>query len=261
MSPSVLVALVLAGAPHLAQDELALLSRSVPPLVGPLAVLSSPLERARVHGAPPSVEAVREHLAAVRTLEEKARAAMASALAPSERATLHQLLGLAWAEVANLEEALAIEGQGEGPERNAVRAQARLRSEDAWQLSASELFDAASEPQGALPGPVHALGLRLGRGLRQRASASDVARSRGGELQACWEEHLLTQGAEEPLPLVVTLELEAGRVVGVSFQPALTKQRVHLGACLSTRLLAWRVTDDADALELPVHLGSSSARE
>ncbi len=212
-------------------------------------------------GSPPSVEAVRDHLAALRTLEEQARGLLVPSLPPADRATLHAWLGTAWAEVANLEEALAIEGQGEGRERVMVRAQARLRADDAHALAASELFAAATEVGGNLPAPVCAIGLKQGTGLMQSASAREVTRSRGAEVHACWQEHLLTQGAEDPLALLATLELDQGRVTGVSFKPSLDRQRGRLGACLATRLLAWRVTDDAYALELPLRLGSTPAAE
>lgn len=262
MTAAALLALcVFTASPHITQDDLALLGRSIPLLTGPLASLGPPLEQARVHGAAPSVAAARDHLAAVRGLEEKARLALGGPLSAANRAALHLALGVAWAELANLEGALAIEGEGDGPERVAVRSQARTRGEDATLLAASELFDAASEPGATLPDSLRALGLRVGASLRQSASAGDVARSRASELQACWEEHLLTQGQEEPLALLATLELDAGRVTGVSFQPTLAKQRARLSACLTLRLLGWRVTDAADALELPLRLGATARPE
>ena len=257
MRPAALMLLALAGVPHLAQDDLALLGHSVPPLSGPLSPLGPALEQARPHGTVPSVAAVRDHLAALRTLEEKARAVAPGLGSPSERATLHLLLGLAWAEVSDLEAALAIKGEGEAFERPAVRTQAQNRSDDAAILAASELFNAASEPGSNLSESIRTLGNRLGAGLKQGVNAREVARARTGELQACWEEHLLTQGTEEAIPVTATLELEAGRVVGVTFLPPLEKQKARLGACLTTRLLGWRVSDDADALELPLHLGAA----
>ena len=43
----------------------------------------------------------------------------------------------------------------------------------------------------------------------------------------------------------------------VELAPPLTGPRLHLGECLTTRLLGWVLTADADAVELPLRFTAS----
>jgi hypothetical protein len=198
-----------------------------------------------------------------RSLEIEARTVFASAARSGvERASVHAALALAWTELAELEEALSIEGEGDTPgSLDAVRKQAESRANDARAIAAAEAFDCVHEP-GVSPALAKACGEGIGPDstLRQGTSASEVATSRGAEIRACWQEHLLTQGGDDPLQVLATLEFDQTRTSAVSFAPTLNGPRAKLGECLSTRLLGWRVVEanEVEAVELPLKLEAPS---
>jgi hypothetical protein len=224
---ALLLVVVLAGAPHLAQSDLARLRRTIPAqLKGPLAPLSPKLEAAR-SGTKPSVANVRNRLKEMRELETAARALLANpAIDPQP---VHQALALGWGDLAELEGALAIEGEGDELQRDAVRTNARARAEDAEALAASELDSKTA-----------------------RGPAAQVVVRQQSALDACWQEHLLSTSAPVTVERMATVVLEKGRVRAVSFTSPLAGPLAHLGECLQTRILGWQLTDDADALELPL---------
>ena len=196
-------------------------------LTGPLAVLVAPLRAAR-EGAEPTVAHVRARLAAMRDLESAARPLLQRGVQPQ---LVHRALALAWQELSDLEAALEIQGEGDEAIRGAVRGMAHARSADAAALARSESDRADAKP-------LH---------------SSDLLTRLQPELTACYDEHQLRVEGAEAIDALATLELDAGHVSAVSFEPPLANARAPLGECLSTRLLGLPLADDADALELPLH--------
>lgn len=225
--PALLLAVLLSGAPHLSQQELAHLRAEVMPrLAGPYAALAPGLAAPGPH-TKPSVKAVRARLQALRELESAARTLLVN---PAIDARLvHRALALGWGELAELEGALAIEGEGDEVQRNAVRESARARAADAEALAASELAERDA-----------------------RGPAAQVVARQQPALDACWQEHLLATSDPVAVERLATLAVEKGRVRAVGFSAPLQGPLARFGECLQTRLLGWQLTDDAETLELPL---------
>lgn len=191
------------------------LSGAAPDPLAPLRTQLDALSRLRE----PTVENVRAALKTVRALESAARPLLARGV---ELEKVHQALAEGWGKVEALETALQIEGEGDGPERTAVRGMAESRARDAHALKLWE--SRPSHPVNAPEG-----------------------------LDACWQEHLLSMSKADALQVTATLSLEHGRVSAVEFAPALDGARARLGECLQTRLLGASGPSEADAVDLPLH--------
>lgn len=224
------LALALAASGLSADQARALQQRVPPALSGPLAKLRDPLS-ACIREQKPSVAHLRARLKDVRELERAARPLLTQGVKPEQ---VHGALALCWSRVAELEGALAIEGEGDRAERDAVRTAAAQRAQDADTLAADEY---------AL---MHAPLTTLDQALKQRMPA----------LQACWREHLMrTAGAADTLDVKLSLDWEALKT-SVTFEPALTGHRLQLGECLATRALGVPrpPPDQPVGVELPLHL-------
>ncbi|MBS2026801.1 MAG: hypothetical protein JST54_02755 [Deltaproteobacteria bacterium] len=195
---------------------IALAAEPIPvPLQTKLAELEAPKKA--------SVETVRAALIAARALDSAARPLLGKRDHPAD---VHRALARGWAAVEKLETALQVDGQGDGPERDQVRAMAEARAHDAFAIREWELAAAADA-----------------------APLVRVTRA----LEACWQEHLLSTDKPDAIDATATLTLEGHRVVQASFAPPLEGFRVHLAECLQTRLLGATVKEDADEVDVPLH--------
>ena len=200
---------------------IALAAEPIPaPLQPKLAELEAP--------KPATVENIRAALIGVRALDAAARPLLAKR---DHVADVHRALARGWAAVEKLETALQVDGQGDGPERDQVRAMADARAHDAFAIRDWELAAVASAPPNRVT----------------------------PALEACWQEHLLSTDKPDALDSTATLNVEAHRVTAVTFAPAIDGFRAHLGECLQTRLMGVGVKEDADALELPLHFTAPQA--
>jgi len=182
--------------------------------------------RAATAPAKPTVEAVRTKLRQIRTLEAKARPFLTGR---KGSIAARYALAIAWVDLGDLESALAEKGEGKSEAtREAVRQEAQARADDAYTIAK---FAGPMDPDA------------IARVLPYRMPA----------LKACWQEHLLSRAKPDAVDATATLSLTRGHVTQVKFAPELRGPRAHLGECLTTRLLGFVVTDDAEAIELPLH--------
>ena len=119
-----------------------MLQKNLPPPSPRLQSIADALALLRIPGSP----SVPPPKRCATSVERTVRVWLAQPLSHDERAWLHLGLAAAWATAGQIDEALAIEGAGDGAERDAVRAQALAAGANAATFTAAELFDCASEP-------------------------------------------------------------------------------------------------------------------
>jgi hypothetical protein len=246
---------------QLSTDDVRSLQKALGAMDGPLARLSNPLIAARA-GSTPTTATVKSRLVAMRELELDARALLESEPSPSVRAKAHLALAVAWAELADLEQALALEGEGDGPTRVAVRQIAQDRAADARALAFAEATACAREPGGP-PGSSGVCQAAAGAPLGSRSLGEEL-QALAPAVQACWQEHLASQNGDVRLELTATLTVVHDgprvRTQQATLLPVLQGPRVRLGECLTVRLLGLRAegAGDADAVEVPLRLGEGA---